>query len=258
VTTQSKIFVVVASACLAATLALLGGSRRRGAKLEAERAKELDLVAQRVAHELMSPLTAVSLTLSILLRDHPDEKTAREVQRARRVLDRSRDIVHGIHAFARSAAMPASDATASLRARVLGTTAALRDRQGEACPVVEVQDFEDVDVLMEPAMLDVVLSNLLSNAVTYTATSSVRRITVRARVGARRARVEIEDTGRGVPEGFARTIFEPYRRGPGARKGGLGLGLATVKRLVEGSGGGVGVRNAPSGGAVFWFELTRG
>jgi nitrogen fixation/metabolism regulation signal transduction histidine kinase len=52
-------------------------------------------------------------------------------------------------------------------------------------------------------------------------------------------------------------IFEPYRRGPGPTQPGLGLGLATVKRLVLAHGGRLGVRNAPSGGAVFWFDLPR-
>ena len=110
---------------------------------------------------------------------------------------------------------------------------------------------------MDRGMLDVVLSNLLSNASKYMVSSPVRRITVRAGTEPRRVHVEVEDTGPGVPAGLAQTIFEPYKRAPGATQPGLGLGLATVKRLVEGHGGAVGVRNAPSGGAVFWFELPR-
>jgi len=106
-------------------------------------------------------------------------------------------------------------------------------------------------------MLDAVLSNLLSNAAKYTADAQVRRITVRAGVEARRVHVEVEDTGPGVPEGLAETIFDPYKRAPGATQPGLGLGLATVKRLIHGHGGVVGVRNAPTGGAIFWFDLPR-
>ena len=70
-------------------------------------------------------------------------------------------------------------------------------------------------------------SDLLANALPD---APIRRITVRALVEATRVHVEIEDTGPGVPPGFADVIFEPYKRAPGAGVPGLGLGLATVKR----------------------------
>jgi len=231
---------------------------RRNVELETERAQELDLVAQRVAHDLMSPLAAVSLSLSSVQRKHKDEDTTRAVQRALRVLERSRRMVQGIYAFARSTAQPIGGAVAPLRAAVLDAASALRAVEGEGCPGVDVQDFEEVEVSMDRGMLDVVLSNLLSNATKYTVNAPVRRVAVRAAVRADRVRVEVEDTGPGVPEEFAAVIFEPYKRMPGATQPGLGLGLATVKRLVQGHGGEVGVRNASSsGGAVFWFELPR-
>jgi signal transduction histidine kinase len=230
---------------------------RRNVELETERAQELDLVAQRVAHDLMSPLAAVSLSLSSVQRKHTDVETQHAVQRAQRVLERSRRMVQGIYAFARSTARPTGEAVAPLRAAVLDAASALQAVEGEGCPTVEVQDFEEVEVRMDRGMLDVVLSNLLSNASKFTSNAPVRRITVRARAGAKSVYVEVEDTGPGVPEGFAQAIFEPYKRAPGATQPGLGLGLATVKRLVQGHGGVVGVHNAPSGGAVFWFELPR-
>jgi signal transduction histidine kinase len=230
---------------------------RRNVELEAERAKELDLVAQRVAHDLMSPLAAVSLSLSSVQRKHKDEETTRAVQRAQRVLDRSRRMVQGIYAFARSTAQPTSEAVTPLRAAVLDAASALQAVEGAACPTIDVQPFDEVEVRMDRGMLDVVLSNLLSNASKYTASAPVRRITVRAGVEGQRVHVEVEDTGQGVSAEFADAIFEPYKRAPGATQPGLGLGLATVKRLVQGHGGAVGVRNAPSGGAIFWFELPR-
>ena len=231
---------------------------RRNVELETERAQELDLVAQRVAHDLMSPLAAVSLSLGSLQRRHKDEDTARAVQRAQRVLERSRRMVQGIYAFARSTAHPTSETVTPLRAAVLDTVSALQAAEGPASTTVDVQEFEEVDVKIDRGMLDVVLSNLLSNASKYMANAPVRRVTVRADIDPERVRVEVEDTGPGVPAGFAETIFEPYKRAPGTTQPGLGLGLATVKRLILGHGGAVGVRNAaPSGGAIFWFELPR-
>jgi hypothetical protein len=52
-------------------------------------------------------------------------------------------------------------------------------------------------------------------------------------------------------------MFEPYVRGEDSSQSGLGLGLATVKRLVDGHGGSVGVVSRPGQGTLFWFRLPR-
>jgi signal transduction histidine kinase len=57
-----------------------------------------------------------------------------------------------------------------------------------------------------------------------------------------------------APE-IAATLFEPYVRGAETRVVGLGLGLATVKRLAVAHGGTVGHGKRPGGGSTFWFEL---
>ncbi|MEO8876255.1 MAG: ATP-binding protein, partial [Polyangiaceae bacterium] len=53
-------------------------------------------------------------------------------------------------------------------------------------------------------------------------------------------------------------IFEPYVRAEGATQPGLGLGLATVKRLCLAHGGEVGVRSTLGRGSTFWFTLPKG
>lgn len=52
-------------------------------------------------------------------------------------------------------------------------------------------------------------------------------------------------------------VFEPYFRGQAGGAEGLGLGLATVKKLAEGHGGRVGVTSERGKGSTFWFELPR-
>jgi signal transduction histidine kinase len=68
-------------------------------------------------------------------------------------------------------------------------------------------------------------------------------------------RFEVDDTGPGIPVEEQAAVFEPYVRGKGAHVAGLGLGLATVRRLVEANGGRVGVASQPGRGARFWFTL---
>ena len=99
------------------------------------------------------------------------------------------------------------------------------------------------------------LSNLIRNAIKYLGASEERDVTLRVRRRRGRILFEVQDTGPGVSPTLAPRLFEPYVRGPKTGMPGIGLGLATVKRLVESHGGSVGVRPASPHGAIFWFEL---
>jgi signal transduction histidine kinase len=102
-----------------------------------------------------------------------------------------------------------------------------------------------------------VIGNLLRNAIKFMndTPSDPRAIAVRVLDGGSSVHVEIEDTGPGIPPGTVDKIFEPYVRGAPAAQPGIGLGLATVKRIVEAHGGRVGVYAARNRGCCFWFEL---
>jgi len=67
----------------------------------------------------------------------------------------------------------------------------------------------------------------------------------------------VQDTGPGIPSEKKGALFEPYVRGE-SNQPGIGLGLATVKRLTEAHGGRVGVESSPGAGSTFWFELPKG
>ena len=69
--------------------------------------------------------------------------------------------------------------------------------------------------------------------------------------------VEIEDNGPGLPPGAEERVFEPFRRLAQSSQPGIGLGLATVKKLVEAYQGRVGVSSRLGRGSTFWFELPR-
>jgi signal transduction histidine kinase len=72
--------------------------------------------------------------------------------------------------------------------------------------------------------------------------------------------VRVNDRGPGVPAALRERIFEPFYRLPGAseREGGVGLGLALVKSIVERHGGRVRCEGRDGGGASFVIELPRG
>jgi|GEM_PF-2349155 len=125
----------------------------------------------------------------------------------------------------------------------------------------------DVELRIEPApptqlscLLDgmrlrQVLTNLLGNAMKFTAAGSVRLgVTLKQDT----LRFEVQDTGIGIPPDRMGALFQPFEQAEASttrRFGGTGLGLAICKQLVDAMGGTIGVVSKIGEGSTFWFEL---
>ena len=256
VTAASALFAV-----LAASAAVRALQRQREVEAAHEamlsaRSIELERFAFRVAHDLLSPLSALQFTLSSLRRSAEKRLPLGDtLARADACLMRSRALVSGVMEFARSGAAPGA-ARASMHEALDGV---LEEARADAADVDFVVLGLDDDALVacSPGILTSILSNLVSNAVKYMEDRPEKRVTVRASLDRAFVHVEIEDTGPGLPLGLEARVFESYVRGPDNPRPGLGLGLATVKRFVESHGGHVGVDSSPGHGCVFWFDLPR-
>ncbi len=112
-------------------------------------------------------------------------------------------------------------------------------------------------MLGDPTRLDQVMTNLLNNATKYTEAGGT--ITVRAARRGDHARVEVADTGIGIPSEMLSKIFDLFAQVHQAldrSQGGLGIGLTLVRRLVELHGGTVSVRSEGAGrGSEFVVEF---
>ena len=123
-------------------------------------------------------------------------------------------------------------------------------------------------IYVDPHRIQQIVWNLLNNAVKFTPEGG--RITVRSRLidssgimlaedGAETSRwvaIEVEDTGEGIPQEFLPFVWDRFRQADGSstrRHGGLGIGLALVKELVEAHGGQVSAKS--DGGATFTVRL---
>jgi signal transduction histidine kinase len=251
--------LVAATSFLIATLATLLAVRamRRHQRALAAKADELEHFAATVAHDLLSPLASLGISMPVIQHRYPDdEQTQRLTARALSSVRRVRALVDGLLDFARSGASP-KGARAQVAAVLRDVVNELAEQAAAAHAEVSVEDTDDRTVACSPSVLYSIASNLVANALKYLGDAPERKVHIRVRSRGAQLRVEVEDTGPGVPSALTRSIFEPYVRGPGTGKSGLGLGLATVKRLVCAHGGDVGVRAAESGGAVFWFDLPR-
>jgi two-component system phosphate regulon sensor histidine kinase PhoR len=116
---------------------------------------------------------------------------------------------------------------------------------------------EDVAVAMDHTDLAIVLDNLLSNAITYTETGSVR---VSVSTDGADVIITVSDTGMGIPEHDRERVFERFYRVDRARSrasGGTGLGLSLVKNAVERAGGSVSIDSRIGSGTSVTVRLKR-
>jgi signal transduction histidine kinase len=227
-------------------------------RLAEDRVADLELFGSRVAHDLKNPLGTASLqieSLKLRLGDRP--RDVEQLDRATASMRRASAIIDGIFELARAGGRPEPDARADLRECVASAVADVSGEAERAAAHLEVDALPAVDVACTPGALLSVLLNLLRNAVKYIvqSQSAERSIRVHVEPQGARVRVEVEDNGPGLPPGDAQQLFEPWVRGPSAPGPGLGLGLATVRRIVEAHGGTVGVESQPGRGSRFWFEL---
>ena len=110
------------------------------------------------------------------------------------------------------------------------------------------------EVNADPARIDHVFSNLLSNSLRFTNPGGSIKISAELISGA--VKFAVKDTGKGIPKQYHDQIFGQFFRIPGQEKNsGAGLGLAIVKEIIEAHDGKVGVESDAGQGATFWFTL---
>lgn len=110
--------------------------------------------------------------------------------------------------------------------------------------------------MVDGRRLNQVLINLISNAIKFTPEEGT--ITVRAGLDGHGLRVEVGDTGIGITDADMTRLFQRFNQVDTSyirKSGGVGLGLAISKGLVEAHGGEIGVRSEPGRGSTFWFTL---
>jgi len=227
-------------------------------RIRAQAEHQRDLL-RVVSHDLRAPLTAVVGQARLLrAKQEPGswgalraESILRAAQRMNEMiddlLDAARQRTHRLELDLRPVELR------SFLEELLGRMSATLD-----CTRVDLElpHAEQLAVRADPARLERIVVNLLSNALRYAPAPS--RVQVRAAGAGGRALLSVIDHGPGISPGDREHIFERfYRGGAAAGTEGLGLGLHGTRLLVEAHGGRIGVEGTPGGGASFRVELPR-
>ncbi len=244
-------------------------SRLEVERLNSRKLRELDHARSRffanVSHEFRTPLTLTLGPLDDLragLHGSLSPAMREQVELARRSAGRVLDLIDQILQLARLEAgrMP-------LRARRLDLCQIARDIGQAFAPLAERESLVldvrtpglPVTLYADPAHLEKVLSNLLSNALKFTPAGGAVRVTVEA--GPETARVMVRDSGPGIPATEMDRVFDRFHRVDGLAsrsEPGTGIGLALAKELVELHGGSLSVESDEGFGSTFILRLPMG
>ncbi len=217
--------------------------------IQRERLAALGELSAVVAHEVRNPLGVIFNSLGSLrrlLRPEGDARMLLDI--VGEEADRLNRIVGDLLDFARPS-------TPTLRREPLERVVdeAVAAALAQNASSVEVR--REVEAGLPPVPLD---ARLVRQAVVNVAVNAVQamprggRLTVRTARDGDSALIEIEDTGAGIPDEVRDHLFEPFFT---TKASGTGLGLAVVKRIVDGHGGEVSVRSAPGAGAAFTLRF---
>lgn len=230
----------------------------RAAREEAEAAvRSRDDILAIVSHDLRNPLNTIAMSLSLLEMTHPQDGNDPQVGIMRRAIAQMNRLIQDLLDVNQIAA-----GGFVVRAQPVDVASLVQDVRAQATVLtgqknqrLELPDAGDVRVLADRDRVAQVLSNLVGNAAKFTPEGG--RIRLSTEVREREVRFCVSDTGPGIDQQDLPHIFDRFWQVRRVRRGGVGLGLAISKGIVEAHGGRIWARSIPGIGSEFHFTLPR-
>lgn len=223
---------------------------------EAERLKDLSIMAGGLAHEIRHPVSSVQFALESAesrLAKLPEDDITRDLRGildgVRTDMKRLEEITQAFLQYARPEAQPPEDCDLQQACEFVLRFLKIEIRSRDVNVETEFPE-EPVVVRIPEVHLRQILMNLVQNATQASPPGGIVRVRVLAERG--RATVEIEDAGAGVSEDALPNLFKPFFS---TKSDGVGLGLALSRRLARDADGDLAYQCAATGGALFSLEL---
>ncbi|MGC4059933.1 MAG: ATP-binding protein [Aquabacterium sp.] len=184
------------------------------------------------AHELRSPLTALSLQSERLTQTEMSEAARERLTALRHGIERGRNLIDQLLTLARV------QSTQREGLRAISVLAVYRRVIEDVMPLAEAKEMDvgllesdEVCLTVNEMDLFTMVKNIVDNAIRYTPSGGAVDLRVRRANGM--AELTISDSGPGIPESERSRIFDPFYRPPGSEQSGSGLGLAIVKEIAD-------------------------
>jgi len=223
-----------------------------------------DFVAN-VSHELRTPVSVIKGYAETILSEGqnlPAEKLVQFIEVIHSHAERLAHLISDLLTLSRieSGAIPLEPVPVSILSAVSRVTHLLDQKTlGKGVTLAKTAALATLpDIQADPDKLEQILINLLDNAIKFTPAGGT--VTVDATDLGDRIRIDVKDTGIGIPLKDIPRIFERFYRVDTARSrelGGTGLGLSIVKHIVQAHGGSVAVESTPGKGSIFSFTMRK-
>lgn len=231
---------------------------RRAAELEMVNA-ELESFSYSVAHDLRSPLWTIDLIGETLQEEYSDclhEEAQAYVQRIRSNAQHMAHLIDDLLKLSQITRSELQMTTVNLSVLANEIVTSLRQRTPERS--VDVVIAPNITIKGDARLLRIVLENLLSNAWKFTSKQAHAYIEVGVLEQAGEHIYFVRDNGVGFAMESAPKLFGAFQRLHDKKEfPGMGIGLATVRRIIQRHGGHVFAQGTPGNGATFYFTNTR-
>ncbi len=229
--------------------------RQRTAQLEVAN-KELEAFSYSVSHDLRAPLRAINGFSSILLQEAEtlSDKSRDYLNRIVKASQRMAEMIEAILQLSRMSRAEIRARDVDLTGLATEVVAELRERDPQRNVNIAIQP--GLSVHADPALLRVVLENLLGNAWKFTRRRERAEIQLGVREMDRQWVFYLRDNGAGFAAESADKIFAAFQRSHSQEEfEGMGIGLATVQRIIHRHGGRIWAEGEVHKGASFFFTL---
>jgi len=219
--------------------------------------RELEAFSYSVSHDLRAPLLSFDSLNQSLLKDYGDSLDPRAkdyLQRMRRASERMTSVFDGLQTLFRLTSGEIHRETTDISAMAADIVAEMRAADPER--KVDVGIAEGLTVFGDPRLLRILMTNLISNAWKFTSKEAAARVEIGAEIVDGDTRLFVRDNGVGFDMIYAHKLFGAFQRLHSQSDfPGVGIGLATVRRIVNRHGGRAWAEGAVGEGATIYFVL---